>query len=92
MDERFRVKQIRRETDPETINQRLESHHVDPLYEKPEKEKLIGLTLAEHAQVHRLMALNGENPDGNFWATEQIVRRMRPEELQKFNDMLKPRK
>lgn len=92
MDERFRVKQIRRETDPTTINQRLEAHHIDPLYEKPEQEKLIGLTLPEHAQVHRLMANNGENPDGNFWATEQIVRRMTNTELENFNTMLKPRK
>lgn len=87
-----RVKQIRVETDPAVIGRRLEAHHIDPLYERPEKEKLIGLTLPEHAQIHRLMANNGENPDGNFWATKEIVKRMTYQELNEFNRMINVRK
>lgn len=69
----------------------MEGHHTTPKYEDKNSDDIFPLTLAEHAEIHRLMALNGENPNGNFWAVKMIVRRMTSEEREEFNKMVKKR-
>jgi len=94
MEVRKRVKEIRRESDPSTKGKRLEAHHIDSVHEggRTTLENLYGLTLAEHASVHRLLAQMGKDERANWWATSKIVQRMTPDELAEFNDMLRKKK
>ena len=85
-----RVKQIRRDSDPTTLNKRLESHHLTLVHfgGRTDLTNLFALTVPEHAMIHWMMANNGEDKEANSWATKQIVHRMTDLELRDFNKMI----
>lgn len=85
-----RVKQIRRDSDPTTLNKRLESHHLTLVHfgGRTTLSNLFALTVPEHAMIHWIMANNNEDKEANSWATRQIIVRMTAPELKDFNKMI----
>lgn len=75
-------------------NERVERHHVEPLYRHPKNTSIVEVTLPEHAYLHWLEATDACRPvdaKANFWAVSAIVRRMQPDELTEFNQMISRR-
>lgn len=86
-----RLKEIRRETDPTTINAPLENHHYMELKCRNGTE-VFPLTKPEHCLSHLIDAQRGIESEVNYWAVQKIIQRMEPQELDEFNQMISNRR
>lgn len=88
----FHLKQRLKSQRPDVPPEELEIHHVHPRYKggRDEEENLVALRRPEHALEHykEMVKSKGRDRSANFWAVEQIKRRMTEEELQEFRQLV----
>lgn len=75
-------------------NERVERHHVEPLYRHPKNTSIVEVTLPEHAYLHWLDGMDSitrRDANCSFGAVRLIVKRMTPDELTEFNQMISRR-
>lgn len=88
----FQLRQRLKAQRPEVPPEDLEIHHKTPRYKSggDNEENLVALTRPLHAIEHYRLARKSKGRDrhANDWAVRQIVKRMTPEELEEFNEMI----
>lgn len=88
----FHLKRRVKAQRPEVPPEELEIHHVRPRYKggKDYEENLVALRRPEHALEHykEMVKSKGRDRHANFWAVEQIKKRMSEEEVQEFRQLV----
>lgn len=85
------LKQQREDVEDKSL---LEVHHKKPIFKGGEStiENGEAVTRPEHAHRHWSEAMSSEDRGdarAHFWSVSKIIQRMKPGELDEFNDMIK---